>query len=110
MVLWAICHQPEDLIYYQSFDRAYSIEALLSLFVVVLDPIGTTRSSSQPSLHFLGCWTKEPAISSDLGSTVKRVINEVFSQRKSERSEDSCTSVKGTKGMETSIKRADKQP
>ncbi len=95
MVPWAIwlVSPYEDLIYYQSFDRAWLHEVLTSQpLSQVLDLDWDYQICSiQPAISydFLVGWTKEPAISSDLIRQVKGAINEVFLQRESERSEES---------------------
>ena len=108
------CIAFEDLIYYQSFDRAWLHEVLTSQplsQVLDLDWDYQIRSI-QPAIayDFLVGWTKEPAISSDLIRQVKGAINEVFLK-------ESQSAVKilekglregNKKEIETSIKRADK--
>ena len=109
------CIAYEDLIYYQSFDRAWLHEVLTSQplsqvldldwdYQIRVDP------ASQSAYDFLVGWTKEPAISSDLIRQVKGAINEVFLK-------ESQSAVKNLekglregnqKEIETSIKRADK--
>ena len=108
------CIAYEDLIYYQSFDRAWLHEVLTSQplsQVLDLDWNYQIRVI-QPavSYDFLVGWTKEPAISSDLIRQVKGAIKEEFLQ-------ESQSAVKNLekglregnqKDIETSIKRADK--
>ena len=76
------CIAFEDLIYYQSFDRAWLHEVLTSQpLSQVLDLDWDYQICSiQPAISydFLVGWTKEPAISSDLIRQVKGAINEVF--------------------------------
>lgn len=107
------CIAYEDLIYYQSFDRAWLHEVLTSQplsQVLDLDWNYQIRVI-QPavSYDFLVGWTKEPAISSDLIRKVKGAINEAFLK-------ESQTAVKNLeKGLregkqreiEASIQRAD---
>ena len=108
------CIAFEDLIYYQSFDRAWLHEVLTSQpLSQVLDLDWDYQICSiQPAISyvFLVGWTKEPAISSDLIRQVKGAINEVFLK-------ESQSAVKilekglregNKKEIETSIKRADK--
>ena len=76
------CIAYEDLIYYQSFDRAWLHDALGSQplsQVLDLDWAYQIRVI-QPavSYDFLVGWTKEPAISSDLIRQIKGVIKEPF--------------------------------
>ena len=107
------CIAYEDLIYYQSFDRAWLHEVLTSQplsQVLELDWNYQIRVI-QPavSYDFLVGWTKEPAISSDLIRQVKGAINEVFlkeSQSAVENLEKGL--LEGNKkGIKTSIERAD---
>lgn len=107
------CIAYEDLIYYQSFDRAWLHEALTSQplsQVLALDWHYQIRVI-QPavSYDFLAGWTKEPAISSDLIRRVKGAINEAFlkeSQAAVEELEKGL--LEGNqKGIKTSIERAD---
>lgn len=107
------CIAYEDLIYYQSFDRAWLHEVLTSQplsQVLDLDWNYQIRVI-QPavSYDFLVGWTKEPAISSDLIRQVKGAIKEAFLK-------ESQTAVKNLeKGLregnqreiEASIQRAD---
>ena len=107
------CIAYEDLIYYQSFDRAWLHEVLTSQplsQVLDLDWNYQIRVI-QPAISydFLVGWTKEPAISSDLIRKVKGAINEAFLK-------ESQTAVKNLeKGLregkqreiEASIQRAD---
>ena len=107
------CIAYEDLIYYQSFDRAWLHEVLTSQplsQVLDLDWNYQIRVI-QPavSYDFLVGWTKEPAISSDLIRQVKGAIKEDFLK-------ESQTAVKNLeKGLregnqreiEASIQRAD---
>lgn len=108
------CIAYEDLIYYQSFDRAWLHEVLTFQHLSqVLDLDWDYQICSiQPAIayDFLVGWTKEPAISSDLIRQVKGAINEVFLK-------ESQSAVKilekglregNQKEIETSIKRADK--
>jgi len=108
------CIAYEDLIYYQSFDRAWLHEVLTSLpLSQVLDLDWDYQICSihpAASYDFLVGWTKEPAISSDLIRQVKGAIKEEFLQ-------ESQSAVKNLekglregnqKEIETSIKRADK--
>ena len=108
------CIAYEDLIYYQSFDRAWLHEVLTSQpLSQVLDLDWDYQICSiQPAISydFLVGWTKEPAISSDLIRQVKGAIKEEFLQ-------ESQSAVKNLekglregnqKDIETSIKRADK--
>ena len=108
------CIAYEDLIYYQSFDRAWLHEVLTSQpLSQVLDLDWDYQICSihpAASYEFLGGWTKEPAISSDLIRQVKGAIKEEFLQ-------ESQSAVKNLekglregnqKDIETSIKRADK--
>lgn len=76
------CIAYEDLIYYQSFDRAWLHDVLGSQplsQVLDLDWAYQIRVI-QPavSYDFLVGWTKEPAISSDLIRQIKGVIKEPF--------------------------------
>ena len=86
MVPWAIwlCIAFEDLIYYQSFDRAWLHEVLTSQpLSQVLDLDWDYQICSiQPAIScdFLVGWTKEPTISSDLIRQVKGAIKEEFLQ------------------------------
>lgn len=107
------CIAYEDLIYYQSFDRAWLHEVLTSQplsQVLALDWHYQIRVI-QPavSYDFLAGWTKEPAISSDLIRRVKGAINEAFlkeSQAAVEELEKGL--LEGNqKGIKTSIERAD---
>lgn len=107
------CIAYEDLIYYQSFDRAWLHEVLTSQplsQVLALDWHYQIRVI-QPavSYDFLVGWTKEPAISSDLIRRVKGAINEAFlkeSQAAVEELEKGL--LEGNqKGIKTSIERAD---
>ena len=107
------CIAYEDLIYYQSFDRAWVHEVLTSQplsQVLALDWHYQIRVI-QPavSYDFLAGWTKEPAISSDLIRRVKGAINEAFlkeSQAAVEELEKGL--LEGNqKGIKTSIERAD---
>ena len=107
------CIAFEDLIYYQSFDRAWLHEVLTSQplsQVLDLDWNYQIRVI-QPavSYDFLVGWTKEPAISSDLIRQIKGAIKEDFLK-------ESQTAVKNLeKGLregsqneiEASIQRAD---
>ena len=107
------CIAYEDLIYYQSFDRAWLHEVLTSQplsQVLDLDWNYQIRVI-QPavSYDFLVGWTKEPAISSDLIRQIKGAINEAFLKK-------SQTAVKNLekglregnqKEIEASIQRAD---
>ena len=107
------CIAYEDLIYYQSFDRAWLHEVLTSQplsQVLDLDWNYQIRVI-QPavSYDFLVGWTKEPAISSDLIRQIKGAIKEDFLK-------ESQTAVKNLeKGLregnqreiEASIQRAD---
>lgn len=107
------CIAYEDLIYYQSFDRAWLHGVLTSQplsQVLDLDWNYQIRVI-QPavSYDFLVGWTKEPAISSDLIRQVKGAIKEDFLK-------ESQTAVKNLekglregnqKGIKTSIERAD---
>ena len=107
------CIAYEDLIYYQSFDRAWLHEVLISQplsQVLDLDWNYQIRVI-QPavSYDFLVGWTKEPAISSDLIRQIKGAIKEDFLK-------ESQTAVKNLeKGLregsqneiEASIQRAD---
>ena len=108
------CIAYEDLIYYQSFDRAWLHEVLTSQpLSQVLDLDWDYQICSiQPAIsyYFLVGWTKEPAISSDLIRQVKGAIKEDFLK-------ESQSAVKNLekglregnqKDIETSIKRADK--
>ena len=107
------CIAYEDLIYYQSFDRAWLHEVLTSQpLSQVLDMDWNYQIRViQPavSYDFLVGWTKEPAISSDLIRQVKGAIKEDFLK-------ESQTAVKNLeKGLregnqreiEASIQRAD---
>ena len=107
------CIAYEDLIYYQSFDRAWLHDALSSQpLSQVLDLDWAYQIHSiQPavSYDFLVGWTKEPAISSDLIRQVKGAIKEDFLK-------ESQTAVKSLekgfcegnqKEIEASIQRAD---
>lgn len=107
------CIAFEDLIYYQSFDRAWLHEVLTSQplsQVLALDWHYQIRVI-QPavSYDFLVGWTKEPAISSDLIRRVKGAMNEAFlkeSQAAVEELEKGL--LEGNqKGIKTSIERAD---
>jgi len=107
------CIAYEDLIYYQSFDRAWLHEVLTSQplsQVLALDWHYQIRVI-QPAISydFLVGWTKEPAISSDLIRRVKGAINEAFlkeSQAAVEKLEKGL--LEGNqKGIKTSIERAD---
>ena len=107
------CIAYEDLIYYQSFDRAWLHEVLTSQplsQVLALDWHYQIRVI-QPAISydFLVGWTKEPAISSDLIHRVKGAINEAFlkeSQAAVEKFEKGL--LEGNqKGIKTSIERAD---
>ena len=107
------CIAYEDLIYYQSFDRAWLHEVLTSQplsQVLALDWHYQIRVI-QPAISydFLVGWTKEPAISSDLIRRVKGAINEAFlkeSQAAVEKLEKGL--LEGNqKGIKTSIQRAD---
>ena len=107
------CIAYEDLIYYQSFDRAWLHEVLTSQplsQVLALDWHYQIRVI-QPavSYDFLAGWTKEPALSSDLIRRVKGAINEAFlkeSQAAVEELEKGL--LEGNqKGIKTSIERAD---
>lgn len=107
------CIAYEDLIYYQSFDRAWLHEVLTSQplsQVLALDWHYQIRVI-QPAISydFLVGWTKEPAISSDLIRRVKGAINEAFlkeSQVAVEKLEKGL--LEGNqKGIKTSIVRAD---
>lgn len=76
------CIAYEDLIYYQSFDRAWLHEVLTSQplsQVLALDWHYQIRVI-QPAISydFLVGWTKEPAISSDLIRRVKSAIDKAF--------------------------------
>ena len=107
------CIAYEDLIYYQSFDRAWLHEVLTSQplsQVLALDWHYQIRVI-QPAISydFLVGWTKEPAISSDLIRQIKGAIKEDFLK-------ESQTAVKNLeKGLregnqneiEASIQRAD---
>ena len=107
------CIAYEDLIYYQSFDRAWLHEVLTSQplsQVLDLDWDYQIRVI-QPAItyDFLVGWTKEPAISSDLIRQIKGAIKEDFLK-------ESQTAVKNLeKGLregsqneiEASIQRAD---
>jgi len=98
------CIAYEDLIYYQSFDRAWLHEVLTSQplsQVLVLD-WDYQICSIQPAISydFLVGWTKEPAISSDLIRQVKGAIKEEFLQEGLREGNQ--------KDIKTSIKRADK--
>lgn len=107
------CIAYEDLIYYQSFDRAWLHEVLTSQpLSQVLDLNWNYQIRViQPavSYDFLVGWTKEPAISSDLIRQIKGAIKEDFLK-------ESQTAVKNLeKGLregsqneiEASIQRAD---
>lgn len=107
------CIAYEDLIYYQSFDRAWLHEVLTSqpLSQVLALDWHYQICSIQPAISydFLVGWTKEPAISSDLIRQVKGAIKEEFLQ-------ESQSAVKNLekglregnqKGIKTSIERAD---
>lgn len=107
------CIAYEDLIYYQSFDRAWLQEVLTSQpLSQVLDLDWDYKICSiHPAIayDFLVGWTKEPAISSDLIRQVKGAIKEDFLQ-------ESQSAVKNLeKGLregnqreiEASIQRAD---
>ena len=107
------CIAYEDLIYYQSFDRAWLQEVLTSQpLSQVLDLDWDYKICSiHPAISydFLVGWTKEPAISSDLIRQVKGAIKEDFLQ-------ESQSAVKNLeKGLregnqreiEASIQRAD---
>jgi len=107
------CIAYEDLIYYQSFDRAWLPEVLtFQPLSQVLDLDWNYQIRViQPAISydFLVGWTKEPAISSDLIRKVKGAINEAFLKK-------SQTAVKNLeKGLregkqreiEASIQRAD---
>ena len=107
------CIAYEDLIYYQSFDRAWLHEVLTSQplsQVLALDWHYQIRVI-QPAISydFLVGWTKEPAISNDLIRRVKGAINEAFlkeSQAAVEKLEKGL--LEGNqKGIKTSIERAD---
>lgn len=107
------CIAYEDLIYYQSFDRAWLHEVLTSQplsQVLALDWHYQIRVI-QPAISydFLVGWTKEPAISSDLIRRVKGAINEAFlkeSQAAVEKLEKGL--LEGNQeGIKTSIERAD---
>lgn len=107
------CIAYEDLIYYQSFDRAWLHEVLTSQplsQVLALDWHYQIRVI-QPAISydFLVGWTKEPAISSDLIRQIKGAIKEDFlkeSQAAVEKLEKGL--LEGNqKGIKTSIERAD---
>ena len=76
------CIAYEDLIYYQSFDRAWLHEVLTSqsLSQVLALDWHYRILVIQPAISydFLVGWTKEPAISSDLIRRVKSAIDEAF--------------------------------
>ena len=76
------CIAYEDLIYYQSFDRAWLHEVLTSQPISQILDLDWNYQIRviQPavSYDFLVGWTKEPAISSDLIRQVKGAINEGF--------------------------------
>lgn len=107
------CIAYEDLIYYQSFDRAWLPEVLtFQPLSQVLDLDWNYQIRViQPAISydFLVGWTKEPAISSDLIRRVKGAINEAFlkeSQAAVEELEKGL--LEGNqKGIKTSIERAD---
>ena len=107
------CIAYENLIYYQSFDRAWLHEVLTSQplsQVLALDWHYQIRVI-QPAISydFLVGWTKEPAISSDLIRQIKGAIKEDFlkeSQAAVEKLEKGL--LEGNqKGIKTSIERAD---
>ena len=79
------CIAYEDLIYYQSFDRAWLHEVLTSQpLSQVLDLDWDYQICSiQPAISydFLVGWTKEPAISSDLIRQVKGRLMKSFSKK-----------------------------
>jgi phosphomevalonate kinase len=107
------CIAYEDLIYYQSFDRAWLHEVLTSQplsQVLALDWHYQIRVI-QPAISydFLAGWTKEPAISSDLIRRVKSAIDKAFlkeSQSAVEKLEKGLREG-NQKGIKTSIERAD---
>lgn len=107
------CIAYEDLIYYQSFDRAWLHEVLtfqpLSQ-VLALDWHYQIRVI-QPAISydFLVGWTKEPAISNDLIRRVKGAINEAFLKESQAAVEKLEKGLLGgnQKGIKTSIERAD---
>ena len=108
------CIAYEDLIYYQSFDRAWLHEVLTSQpLSQVLDLDWDYQICSiQPAISydFLVGWTKEPAISSDLIRQVKGRSMKPFSKKSQSAVKNLEKGLRegNQREIETSIKRADK--
>ena len=107
------CIAYEDLIYYQSFDRAWLHDALGSQpLSQVLDLDWAYQIHSihpAVSYDFLVGWTKEPAISSDLIHKVKGAINKPFLKESQTAVENLEKGLRegSKKEIEESIQRAD---
>ena len=107
------CIAYEDLIYYQSFDRAWLHQVLTSQSLSKILELDWDYQihSIQPAISydFLVGWTKEPAISSDLIRQVKGAINQAFLKE----SQDAVENLEkglhegSQKLIKTSIQRAD---